>query len=203
GHFVDGQTCYGLDKLILNNNYADATNMKEAVIYDMFQYLGATASLYNYASVSLNGEYKGVYLALEGVEKSFMLRNFGTRDGELYKPDSMEVGDNRENEGEGGPMPMGEGGFKPGEYPPEGFEPGNAENTQGIEPGNTENTQAVEPGNTEDTQGAGPENMSGMTGSDTGNVSAVKEAGQNPDEGGPGNGKMRGGPSMSGKGSDL
>ncbi|MBR4760698.1 MAG: CotH kinase family protein, partial [Lachnospiraceae bacterium] len=30
GHFVEGQTCYGLDKLILNNNYADATNMKEA-----------------------------------------------------------------------------------------------------------------------------------------------------------------------------
>ncbi|MBR5367851.1 MAG: CotH kinase family protein, partial [Lachnospiraceae bacterium] len=47
GHFVDGQTCYGLDKLILNNNYADATNMKEALIYDMFEYIGADASLYN------------------------------------------------------------------------------------------------------------------------------------------------------------
>ena len=34
-HYVDGQTCFGLDKLILNNNYADATNMKEALIYDM------------------------------------------------------------------------------------------------------------------------------------------------------------------------
>lgn len=91
-HFVDGQTCYGLDKLILNNNYADATNMKEAIIYDMYQYIGAEASLYNYAKVSLNGEYWGVYLALEGVEQSFMLRNFGTQDGELYKPDSMEMG---------------------------------------------------------------------------------------------------------------
>nr|MCR5684064.1 CotH kinase family protein [Lachnospiraceae bacterium] len=92
GHFVEGQTCHGLDKLILNNNYADATNMKEAIIYDMFQYLGAEASLYNYASVSVNGEYYGVYLALEAVEQSFMLRNFGTQDGELYKPDSMEMG---------------------------------------------------------------------------------------------------------------
>ncbi len=91
-HFVKGQTCYGLDKLILNNNYADATNMKEAVIYDMFQYIGADASLYNYAKVSVNGEYFGVYLALEGVEESFMLRNFGTQDGELYKPDTMEMG---------------------------------------------------------------------------------------------------------------
>lgn len=90
--FVEGQTCYGLDKLILNNNYADATNMKEAIVYDMYQYLGADASLYNYAKVSINGEYWGVYLALEGVEQSFMLRNFGTQDGELYKPDSMEMG---------------------------------------------------------------------------------------------------------------
>ena len=90
--FVDGQTCFGLDKLILNNNYADATNMKEAIVYDMYQYLDADASLYNYAKVSVNGEYTGVYLALEAVEQSFMLRNFGTQDGELYKPDTMEIG---------------------------------------------------------------------------------------------------------------
>ena len=42
-HYVEGQTCFGLDKLVLNNNYADATNMKEALIYDMYQYLGADA----------------------------------------------------------------------------------------------------------------------------------------------------------------
>ena len=127
-HFVEGQTCYGLDKLILNNNYADATNMKEAVIYDMFEYLGADASLYNYATISLNGEYKGVYLALEGVEKSFMLRNFGTQDGELYKPDPMEMGGGQKSasSGQGGP-----GGMKPpeGMEMPEGFEP-----PEGMEP---------------------------------------------------------------------
>lgn len=91
-HYVEGQTCLGLDKLILNNNYADATNMKEAVVYDMYQYLGADASLYNYAEISMNGEYLGVYLALEAVEESFLLRNYGTGDGELYKPDSMKMG---------------------------------------------------------------------------------------------------------------
>lgn len=91
-HYVDGQTCFGLDKLILNNNYADATNLKEALIYDMYQYLGADASLYNYAKISVNGEYWGVYLALEGVEDSFQLRNYGTESGELYKPESMDMG---------------------------------------------------------------------------------------------------------------
>lgn len=90
--YVDGQSCFGLDKLILNNNYADATNMKETLIYDMYQYLGADASLYNYAKVDVNGEYWGVYLALEAVEDSFLLRNYGVQSGELYKPDSMEFG---------------------------------------------------------------------------------------------------------------
>ena len=91
-YYVDGQTCFGLDKLVLNNNYADATNMKEAVIYDMFAFLGADSSLWNYADISVNGETWGVYLALEAVEDSFMLRNYGTSSGELYKPDSMNFG---------------------------------------------------------------------------------------------------------------
>ena len=92
GHYVEGQTCFGLDKLVLNNNYADATNMKEALIYDMYQYLDADASLYNYAKISVNGEYWGVYLALEAVEDSFLLRNYGAQNGALYKPDSMNIG---------------------------------------------------------------------------------------------------------------
>lgn len=90
--YVDGQTCYGLDKLVLNNNYSDATMMKEAVVYDMFAFLDVDASLYNYARISVNGEYWGVYLALEAVEESFALRNYGTHYGNLYKPDSMEMG---------------------------------------------------------------------------------------------------------------
>ncbi len=90
--YVAGQTCFGLDKLILNNNYADTTNMKEALIYDMYAYLDADASLYNYAKISVNGEYFGVYLALEAVEDSFLLRNYGVESGELYKPDSMNIG---------------------------------------------------------------------------------------------------------------
>lgn len=90
-HYVEGQTCHGLDKLILNNNYADATNMKEALIYDMYQFMGSDSSLYNYAKISVNGDYWGVYLALEAVEDSFLLRNYGTQNGELYKPESLDM----------------------------------------------------------------------------------------------------------------
>lgn len=118
-HYVEGQTCYGLDKLILNNNYADATNMKEAIVYDMYQFLGADASLYNYAEVYVNGEYWGVYLALEGVEQSFMLRNYGTQDGELYKPENMDMSEKggERTEGMGERPEMGE--------MPEGLDPEN------------------------------------------------------------------------------
>lgn len=103
-HYVEGQTCFGLDKLILNNNYSDATMMKEALIYDMFQYVGADASLYNFAKVSVNGDYWGVYLALEAVEDSFLVRNYGVQDGELYKPEGMDMG------GNGGPNADGNDG---------------------------------------------------------------------------------------------
>lgn len=90
--YVDGQTCDGLSKLILNNNYSDATMMKEAVCYDMFRFLGADASLCTYAKLSVNGEYYGVYTALEPVDEDFALRNYGSSYGALYKPDSMEMG---------------------------------------------------------------------------------------------------------------
>lgn len=199
-HFVDGQTCYGLDKLILNNNYADATNMKEAVIYDMFQYLGATASLYNYASVSLNGEYKGVYLALEGVEKSFMLRNFGTRDGELYKPDSMEVGGG----GDGGPGPMKEGAPPFGKEG-EGFNPEDMPDMEGFDPENMPDMEGFNPENMPDMDGSASADTAGMEGTAPADTMAAADGGSpegNAAEGEERSG-MRGGPSMGGKGSDL
>lgn len=96
-HYVDGQTCFGLNKLVLNNNYADATNMKEALVYDMYKFIGADASLSNYAKISHNGNYWGVYLALESVDESFMIRNYGVQNGELYKPDGMNMAGGSDN----------------------------------------------------------------------------------------------------------
>ena len=91
-HYVKGQSLYGLDKLILNNNIGDATSMKEYISYTMFQYMGVPSSLCSYAEVSVNGEYFGLYLALEGMEESFVERNYGSISGALYKPESMEMG---------------------------------------------------------------------------------------------------------------
>lgn len=119
-HYVDGQTCFGLDKLILNNNYADAANMKEALVYDMYRYLGADASLYNYAKISVNGEYWGVYLALEAVEDSFLMRNYGAENGELYKPESMDMGGGFDADDKKG-RESADGDFKEGNFSDENF----------------------------------------------------------------------------------
>lgn len=81
------RTCDGLDVLILNNGFKDPGQLREAIAYDMYAFLDADASLYNYAVVRHNGEYTGTYLALEGVDKSFAKRNYGKNYGELYKPE--------------------------------------------------------------------------------------------------------------------
>lgn len=90
-HYIEGQTCHGLDKLILNNGFMDASNLREAVVFDMYKYIETDASLYNFAKVSVNGEYWGVYTALEAVESSFIDRNYGTTLGKLYKPESSNM----------------------------------------------------------------------------------------------------------------
>ena len=174
-HFVEGQTCFGLDKLILNNNYADATWMKEALVYDMYRYLGADASLYNYAKISVNGEYWGVYLALEAVEQSFMLRNYGTQDGELYKPDSMGMGGGGDKKS-GSSMPDA-GSFDPGSKPDMGsfdmsslpdmgsFDPGSMPDMDSFDMSSLPDMGSFDPGSTPDTgssaQGGAPDSESG------------------------------------------
>ncbi len=50
--YVDGQTWLGLDKLVLNNNYSDASSMKEYLSYDIMSYIGVDAPLYSYADIS-------------------------------------------------------------------------------------------------------------------------------------------------------
>lgn len=87
-HYDSSQTLDGLDKLCLNNIMSDATYMKEYLSYDIMSYMGVKSSLYEFASISRNGENWGLYLAIEGVEDSFVERNYGAEKVNLYKPDN-------------------------------------------------------------------------------------------------------------------
>ena len=51
----------------------------------------------SFVYITVNGEDLGLYLAVEGVEESFLKRNYGSDYGELYKPDSMSLGGGRGN----------------------------------------------------------------------------------------------------------
>ncbi|MFA5659466.1 MAG: CotH kinase family protein, partial [Oscillospiraceae bacterium] len=119
GKYIDGQTCYGLDKLVLNNIYADSTYLKEYMSYNLFNYMDVPSSLCTFADIYINGEHYGFYIALEDTDDSFLDRNYGEENEvEAYKPESMDMG------GEGGMQnPNGndnqggnEGGFGGGKF---------------------------------------------------------------------------------------
>ena len=84
--FEKGQKYHGLSKLQLNNNIWDATQMKDAIVYDMCRFIGLPAPLANYARIMLNGEFFGCYLLVEPVEKNFCRRNYADKESNIYKP---------------------------------------------------------------------------------------------------------------------
>ena len=96
-HYDSGKNYYGLDKLSLNNIIQDNIYMKDYLCYQMMGYMGVDAPLCSYVWITVNGEAWGLYLAVEGVEDSFLERNYGTSYGELYKPDSQSMGGGRGN----------------------------------------------------------------------------------------------------------
>ncbi|MCI5793887.1 MAG: CotH kinase family protein, partial [Ruminococcus sp.] len=85
GKFTDGQTYYGLDKLYLNNIYADATYMKDYLSYRIFSEAGIESPLVSYVSLTVNGENAGLYIAIEEISESYLART-ANGEGELYKP---------------------------------------------------------------------------------------------------------------------
>lgn len=98
--YVDGQTLDGLSKLVLNNNMSDTTSMKEYLSYKLLDSLGIPTPACSYAHITVNGEEWGLYLAVEPIEEEFIERNYGSIDGNLYKPesDNVAIGDKDNNE---------------------------------------------------------------------------------------------------------
>lgn len=133
-HYDQSNTYYGLDKLCLNNIIQDNTYMKDYVTYQMMSGFGVDSPLCSYVYLTVNGEDFGLYLAVEGVEESFLERNYGRDYGELYKPDSMSMGGGRGNGA----------GFDPGileDAENQQMDSGNAEEGAGNQQGNSDNAQ--------------------------------------------------------------
>lgn len=138
-HYDNSNSYYGLDKLCLNNIIQDNTYMKDYLSYQLMALAGADAPLCSYAYITVNGEDWGLYLAVEAVEDSFLQRNYGNDYGELYKPDSSNLGGGRGN-GRDFKMPEDFDGEFPDNVEGFGFEPPKkAEDFDAVPPENLEN----------------------------------------------------------------
>lgn len=137
--YISGQTCLGLDELILNNMITDTTYMKEYMSQDLMRYIGVEAPLTNYADISVNGQGFGFYVALESYGDSYSQRIYGDEQSNFYNVKSMVMG-GENNKNAGGERPDNMRQFQEGEAPPDLAV--NAEN-QGAEPMNAE-TQTTE-----------------------------------------------------------
>lgn len=104
-HYDNALSYYGLDKLSLNNLIQDNTMLKDYLCYQLMGSFGVDAPLCSFVYITVNGEDWGLYLAVEGVEESFLQRNYGSGYGELYKPDSQSMGGGR---GNGGAFSLGD-----------------------------------------------------------------------------------------------
>lgn len=135
GKYEEGQTYYGLDKLNLNNIYADATYMKDYLSYELFRKVGVDAPLTSYVQLKINGEDFGLYLGIEEIGTSYLSRN-NEEESELYKPETARLANM--------------GGPEEGKAPGDGERPEMPENGQmpdeGERPELPENSQIPEEG---------------------------------------------------------
>ncbi|WP_315371200.1 CotH kinase family protein [Paenibacillus xylanexedens] len=83
------QTLLGLDKMVLNNNYADPSYMREVLHYEALRSIGMDVPMTNYVNLYVNSELVGFYTGVEAVDDSYLERNYGEdyEEGVLYDTD--------------------------------------------------------------------------------------------------------------------
>ena len=96
-HYTSSATYKGLDKLCLNNIIQDATYLKDYICYTLMSQAGVDTPLCSFVWITVNGSDWGLYLAVEGVEDSFLKRIGASSSADLYKPDSNSFGGGRGN----------------------------------------------------------------------------------------------------------
>jgi spore coat protein H len=79
------QTLSGISKINLNNNYSDATYMREFLTYELAEQMGLPTPKFSFVNVYVNDELWGFYLAVEQIGDEYLERNFDNAYGALYK----------------------------------------------------------------------------------------------------------------------
>ena len=80
-----GQKFHGLTKISLNNSLQDVTRLNEKLSRELFAAAGVPVPQADYALLTLDGRELGLYVLVEGYDKTFLKRHFRRADGELYE----------------------------------------------------------------------------------------------------------------------
>ena len=91
--FIDGQTYQNRKRMTLNNNRQDTSNARQCITYDYFRKAGLAAPQCNFARVTINGVFQGIYTNVEPIKKPFLERVFGDKDGNLYEAQISDFGE--------------------------------------------------------------------------------------------------------------
>ena len=87
----NGNQYHGLDKLLLNNLFADASYMKDHIAFEIMRASGVASPLTSYTEVYINDKLQGLYLAVEDIDESFLKRNNFPQGTSLYKPEALGI----------------------------------------------------------------------------------------------------------------
>ncbi|MHA1585437.1 MAG: CotH kinase family protein [Promethearchaeota archaeon] len=83
--YDSGTTFFGMEKLNLNNGFSDPTMIREKLFLD-FASNYVTTIRCTFTEVYINGEYWGLFIAVENIDQSFIDSRFGSHDnGNLYR----------------------------------------------------------------------------------------------------------------------
>lgn len=98
--YVKGNKLLGLDELCLNSGYSDPSYMREYLHYEILRQMGMNVPETAFCRVYINGEYAGLYLAVEGLDGTFLKDNFGEnyKNGNFYKMDEGSTLEYKEDE---------------------------------------------------------------------------------------------------------
>ena len=83
--YTSGQQFLGLKSFILRNNTQDASNMHERVSMLFFRRMGMKAEREAHAQLYINNVYSGLYTIVESIDETFLQKNLGESNGNLYE----------------------------------------------------------------------------------------------------------------------
>jgi len=80
-----GREVFGLERMTLNDNQQDPSQLDTCLAYQVFRAAGVPAPRCNWARVTVNGEDLGTYSNVESIRRRFLARWFDDTSGNLYE----------------------------------------------------------------------------------------------------------------------